>query len=694
MRGCGQKGLGKLPLPRPFLIPASPHSLIPSSASHALIQAMRDRLQKELSEHYAIERELGEGGMAIVWLAHDRRHDRHVAIKVLHEQLAGAIGVDRFVREVRLMARLQHPGIVAVLDSGVLPATSTDAALPWYAMAYIEGESLRARLLRETQLPVDDAVRIATDVGSALHAAHQMGIVHRDVKPENVLLAAGGVYVVDFGIAKALLSTGDERLTASGLAIGTPVYMSPEQATAAPVDARSDQYSLAAMLYEMLVGEPPVTGPNTQAIIARRLAAPARPIRTVRPSVSEALESTVLRGLERVPADRFPDVAAFTAALRAPSSAERAPLRSRRSRVVLGAAALVALAVVGWATEGRRLALSARASDPQIATLYRRGMRGYDSRTPAGALEAVRSFNAAVARDSTFTRGWVGLAKTYTRVVERQFSLPGIDADSALRLGQAAVDRALELDSTDAEAWVARAAVMRKVDPTDDGPSIRAARTALALDSTDADAQHYLALDLAESRSVAEALDVWRHSLRQSPRYTQGLTFMVLAHTWRRQYDSAQVWADSAIAVDPSYLLVRNSAGYVAVERGDMARAYASFEAAGRLGTDVERVLAYAGRAYVEARSGDTLRARATQRLIDSLTSSYPTTSLHLAVDAAKSYAALGDVDGALAWLRKYPVPRDLHFQLHLRCEPPLAVLARDARFRALLLAGTKVGVC
>ena len=237
-------------------------------------------------------------------------------------------------------------------------------------------------------------------------------------------------------------------------------------------------------------------------------------------------------------------------------------------------------------------------------------------------------------------------------------------------------------------------AVMRKVDPTDDGPSIRAARTALALDSTDADAQHYLALDLAESRSVAEALDVWRHSLRQSPRYTQGLTFMVLAHTWRRQYDSAQVWADSAIAVDPSYLLVRNSAGYVAVERGDMARAYASFEAAGRLGTDVERVLAYAGRAYVEARSGDTLRARATQRLIDSLTSSYPTTSLHLAVDAAKSYAALGDVDGALAWLRKYAVPLDLHFQLHLRCDPPLAVLARDARYRAMLRPGTQVGIC
>ena len=657
---------------------------------------MRDRLRQELSEHYEIERELGQGGMATVWLATDRRYDRRVAIKVLHEQLAGAIGVDRFVREVRLTARLQHPGILPVLDSGVLPATATDPAIPWYAMAYVEGESLRARLARETQLPIDESVRIATEVAGALHVAHQHGIVHRDVKPENVLLADGRVYVVDFGIARALSTTGDERLTASGLAIGTPVYMSPEQATAAPVDARSDQYSLAAMLYEMLAGEPPVTGPNTQAIIARRLAAPARPIRTVRPSVPESLESAVLRGLERVPADRFPDVASFVAALTAPARAEVAPSppAGRRSRVLLGAATVVAIAVVAWATGWRGLAPPTRATDPQISALYTRGMRGYDSRTPAGAMEAVRSFNAAVARDSSFARGWVGLAMTYIRVVERQFSLSGASADSALRLANAAADRALLLDSTDAEAWVAKAAVLRKIDPTDAEPSIRAARRALTLDSTDAAAMHYLALDLAESRSLDEALDVWRRQVRIAPTYPQGLTFKALAHYWYKQYDSAQLWVDSAIAVDPSYILARNTAGYIAVERGDTARAMASFEADQRLGSDAELVLAYAGRAFVEARAGDTVHARATQRAIDSLTASYTTFSLHVAVDAAKSYAALGDVDGALTWLRRYPVPSDVHFQLHLRCEPALAVLARDARYRAMLRPGTHVGAC
>src|SRR3954451_15589868 len=169
---------------------------------------MLERLNAELADRHTVERELGRGGMASVWLAQDRRHDRAVAIKVLHPELAGAIGVDRFVREVRLTARLQHPSIVPVLDSGKLPAAD-DVALPWYAMPYVQGESLRARLAREVQLPVDDAVQIARDIGAALHAAHQQGIVHRDIKPENIILSGGRVYVVDFGIAKALLDTGD-----------------------------------------------------------------------------------------------------------------------------------------------------------------------------------------------------------------------------------------------------------------------------------------------------------------------------------------------------------------------------------------------------------------------------------------------------------------------------------------------------
>ena len=209
-----------------------------------------------LADRYTIERELGRGGMATVWLAQDLRHERRVAIKILMPELAGAIGVDRFIREVRLTAQLQHPNIVPILDSGVV-RNADGTALPWYAMPYLAGESLRSRLAREAQLPVDEALRITDAVGSALEAAHRQGILHRDIKPDNVLFADGNVYVVDFGIAKALTETDGHRLTSEGLAIGTPAYMSPEQGLAGPVDARTDQYSLATILYEMLAGEPP-----------------------------------------------------------------------------------------------------------------------------------------------------------------------------------------------------------------------------------------------------------------------------------------------------------------------------------------------------------------------------------------------------------------------------------------------------
>ena len=283
---------------------------------------MRDHLNAALADRYAVERELGRGGMASVWLARDLRHDRSVAIKVLHEELAGAIGVDRFVREIRLAARLQHPHIVPVLDSGVFTGPSA-VTLPWYAMPFIAGESLRARLDRERHLPIEAALRITEQAAAALQVAHREGIVHRDIKPENLLLDDGAAYVADFGVAKALLDTGGERLTATGLAIGTPAYMSPEQATADVVDARSDQYSLACVLYEMLAGEPPFTGPSAQAVMARRLTEPARALRPVRSVVPVGVEAAVLRALERIPADRFPDVAAFAAALRNATVTER-----------------------------------------------------------------------------------------------------------------------------------------------------------------------------------------------------------------------------------------------------------------------------------------------------------------------------------------------------------------------------------
>jgi len=248
-------------------------------------------LRAGLQDRYALERELGRGGMATVWLAQDLRHDRPVALKLLHLHLAASLGPERFQREIRLAARLQHPHILTVLDSG-----ETEGRL-WFTMPFVEGESLRDRLRRERQLPVDAALRIAIEAARGLEYAHQHGVVHRDVKPENILLTRdGSTLVADFGIARAL--SGDEGLTETGLAVGTPAYMSPEQAAGdKSLDARTDQFSLASVLYEMLAGEPPWNGATAQAIAAKRLSEPAPSIRSVRPNIPAALDDAIRRAL-------------------------------------------------------------------------------------------------------------------------------------------------------------------------------------------------------------------------------------------------------------------------------------------------------------------------------------------------------------------------------------------------------------
>jgi serine/threonine-protein kinase len=275
-----------------------------------------EALAKALSGRYRIERELGRGGFAIVYLAHDIRHDRPIALKVLHDEVAASLGAERFEREIKLAARLQHPHIVGVFDSGEI-----DGRL-WFAMPFIDGQPLRSRLEREGQLPIADAIAIAREVADALDYAHKHGVLHRDIKPENILLSGRHALIADFGIARAL-SAGDERsgLTGTGMSIGSPGYMSPEQATAErQLDERTDIYSLGCVLYEMLAGEAPFTGPNAQAVIARMLTESVRPIHGVRPGVSEALDAVLAKALARVPADRYATIAAFSDALAAAST--------------------------------------------------------------------------------------------------------------------------------------------------------------------------------------------------------------------------------------------------------------------------------------------------------------------------------------------------------------------------------------
>ncbi|MFZ5625427.1 MAG: protein kinase domain-containing protein [Gemmatimonadota bacterium] len=277
---------------------------------------LHERLRAALANRYALEREIGRGGMATVYLAQDLKHHRPVAVKVLHPYLAANLGTERFLREIDIAARLSHPHILTLIDSG-----EAEGEL-YYVMPFVEGESLRGRLQRERTLPVGDAVEIARNLAGALAYAHARGVVHRDIKPENVMLHEGVAMVTDFGIAKAVSAAGDATITQTGTAVGTPAYMSPEQASGeADLDGRSDTYSLACMLYEMLSGEPPFTGPTPQAVIMKRFTEPPPSIRAVRPAVPDTIDQAITRGLARDPGERFETAVAFAQALVVPAGA-------------------------------------------------------------------------------------------------------------------------------------------------------------------------------------------------------------------------------------------------------------------------------------------------------------------------------------------------------------------------------------
>ncbi len=320
-------------------------------------------LQAALAGRYLIERELGRGGMATVYLARDLKHRRSVALKVMNPAVAAVLGADRFLREIHLAARLQHPHIVTVFDSG-----DADGTL-WYTMPYVEGESLRARLEREHQLPLGDALRVAAEAARALEFAHQHGVLHRDVKPENLLLTTdGSTLVADFGIARPQGETS--AMTETGVVLGTPAYMSPEQAAGDAVDVRSDIYSLGCVLYEMLAGEMPYSGANAQALLAKRLSEPAPPLKTTR-DVPPAVEQTVAKALARLPADRHATAGEFAKALQSLEGSGSGAAAPRRPRAAwwIGVAAGLLLAVAAALTLARRLLPGGGAAQPASAAV-------------------------------------------------------------------------------------------------------------------------------------------------------------------------------------------------------------------------------------------------------------------------------------------------------------------------------------
>ena len=381
-------------------------------------------LHSALADRYRIERELGAGGMATVYIAQDVRHRRKVALKVLHPELSAVIGPERFLKEIELTASLQHPHILPLFDSGEAGGQL------FYVMPFVDGETLRARLDREKQLPIAEALLLVGEVADALQYAHERGVIHRDIKPENILLQGGHALVADFGIALAVQQAGGTRMTQTGLSLGTPQYMSPEQAMGErTIDARGDVYALGAVTYEMLAGEPPFTGATSQAIIARVLTVPPVPIMQTRSTVPPHVEQAVLTALQKLPADRFASAHAFAEALRTESyvggghgvppriTSARSAHRSTQiaSAVAVAFAVTTLLAVVAWQR-------SARASESAPVTRVLVGMpEGQEFRT-----STIGAATIAITPDGRrFV--YVGAASTGSRLRGQQLYIRSLD---------------------------------------------------------------------------------------------------------------------------------------------------------------------------------------------------------------------------------------------------------------------------
>jgi tRNA A-37 threonylcarbamoyl transferase component Bud32/tetratricopeptide (TPR) repeat protein len=641
-------------------------------------------LQEALSDRYRIEREIARGGMATVYLARDLRHDRDVALKVMHRDVALALGAERFLREVKLTARLSHPNILTIHDSG------DDGNSLWYVMPYVEGESLRERLDQNDQLSIDESVRLVREAAEAIGYAHSLGVIHRDIKPENILLSQGHAIIADFGIARAVDVSRDDQMTATGIALGTTAYMSPEQALGEHVDARADVWALGCVMYEMLAGKPPF-GRGGREVLTRAITGKPDSLKDARPDVPEQIEQVVATALSRNPADRFENGAQMAAALDAyrtgSGEARRRPSMRRVGLAAAAGIAIVAAIVMALVISRRDASVASPAAtrlqassqvqlsrDSVANELYRLGRAQLARRTVAGTTRAITLYTQALARDSMSARGWAELARAASFATIWTLAIPGIDRDSLLSIAVHSSDRAVELDPDDAVSWLVKGRASRLVDPSDLTAALFDLRKSVALDSTNADAWYELGTIYQELLDDENAVAAWKRAANLNPTDQQTLSFLGFHYLWTGQYQNGLSWTDSAVKLDPTFITARESSAQLALALGRPLDAKRHYEAQLLLTSGRQQGTIFGMLAIALLNSGDTTGAKeylARAKRVANLRNP----NRHEAAWIGAALAAAGDTAAAVRLLESYQPRTDLHYQLHMKRDPGLGWL-------------------
>ena len=626
-----------------------------------------------LADRYRIERELGQGGMATVYLAQDLKHDRKVAIKVLDSELAATVGADRFLREITIAARLQHPSVLTVLDSG-----NADGQL-WYAMPFVDGESLRAKIARDGELPIATVVTIVREVADALDHAHRQGVVHRDIKPENILLSDGHALVADFGIAR-VVNEFASRLTATGLAVGTPAYMSPEQASGdRTVGPASDVYSLACVTFEMLTGEAPYTGATARTIMTKRLTDPVPSPRRLRAAVSPALDREVMRALSPVPADRHATAGEFGDSV-ARAAHTTGPLRSRVTRThgVIGAGVLAVIAGLAFITSrpAKEQAETGNGNPIQLAnTLLAR-------RTPEAALQAMSLFASALSRGDS-ANGLAGLSYVHTMFADWGWEYAGLSPPELRARALELSEQAIAVDSTSALAWMSRAYILVLNDPYRLEGAVDAFQRSLRIDSTTSEGWYQFGQALMQLGEDSAAAAAYRRAFALDPNRPMALMSLAALSLKAGGMAEAKNLIDSAVAASVTVTspYVRVVRGRIAMLQGDLRTARDEGELALAMDTNYTAP-ARSLLASVAWAEGDTVGARAQlDHMLGEAGSGplSPTTARYI----ASAQVAIGLLGEAIATIGRAR-PRGAYLWFYLQ-SPDFAALKADPRFQQIV---------